>query len=154
MIKPSTTNKLLVTLTLLSVTTGARFQRQAEVPQFQVEEATIATIQNAIKSGQTTCRVVVQAYIDRARAYNGVCTSLVTADGADVPPARGYVRAGAPLTFPTKTVGRSTIFPDLGPVPRPAARLRPDGADHIGPERHAPDGDARRHPQRRTTERA
>jgi hypothetical protein len=30
---------------------------------------------------------VVQAYIDRAKAYNGVCTALLTSDGADVAPA-------------------------------------------------------------------
>jgi hypothetical protein len=35
-----------------------------------------------------------------ARAYNGVCTRLVTADGADIASATGYVRA--PLTFPTR----------------------------------------------------
>jgi amidase len=80
---------------------------------FEVEEATIASIHAAITSGQTTCRRVVQAYVDRAKAYNGVCTALVTADGADVASTRGYVRAGAPLVFPTRTVKASTILPDL-----------------------------------------
>jgi amidase len=80
---------------------------------FAIEEATIDGIHAAIRSGQTTCQAVVQAYIDRARAYNGVCTSLVTADGGDIPPASGAVRAGGPLTFPTKTTKGSTIFPDL-----------------------------------------
>jgi Asp-tRNA(Asn)/Glu-tRNA(Gln) amidotransferase A subunit family amidase len=80
---------------------------------FQVEEATIAAIHSAIASGQTSCRGVVQAYINRARAYNGVCTALVTADGADSAPAKGYVRAGAPLVFPTRTVKASSVFPDL-----------------------------------------
>ena len=82
-------------------------------PAFAVEEATIASIHAAITSGQTTCRGVVQAYIERAKAYNGVCTALVTADGADVAPATGYVRAGAPLKFPARTVKASTILPDL-----------------------------------------
>ena len=80
---------------------------------FEVEEATIASIHAAITSGQTTCRAVVQAYIERAKAYNGVCTALLTPDGADVPPATGYVRTGAPLKFPTRSVKASTIFPDL-----------------------------------------
>ena len=80
---------------------------------FAIEEATIDGIHAAIRSGQTTCQAIVQAYIDRARAYNGVCTSLVTADGADIPPATGALRAGAPLTFPTKTTKASAIFPDL-----------------------------------------
>lgn len=80
---------------------------------FAVEEATIADIHRAIQSGQTTCQGVVQAYLDRAKAYNGVCTALVTPDGADIPAATGYVRAGAPLGFPTRTVAASTIFPNL-----------------------------------------
>ena len=47
---------------------------------------------------------VVQAYIDRAKAYNGPSDRLVTRDGAPIPAARGTVRAGAPLRFPTETV--------------------------------------------------
>jgi amidase len=81
--------------------------------KFQVEEATIESIHRAIKTGQTTCKAVVQAYIARAKAYNGVCTSLVTADGARIKPAKGYIRAGSPLVFPTKTVKASMLFPDL-----------------------------------------
>jgi Asp-tRNA(Asn)/Glu-tRNA(Gln) amidotransferase A subunit family amidase len=80
---------------------------------FAIEEATIDGIHAAIRSGQTTCQAIVQAYIDRARAYNGICTSLVTADGRDIPPASGAVRAGAQVTFPTKTTRGSAIFPDL-----------------------------------------
>ena len=80
---------------------------------FRVEEATIDDIQTAIKTGQTTCRQVVEAYLARARAYNGVCTALVTSGGADVKAELGYVRAGKPLVFPTNTVKASTIFPDL-----------------------------------------
>lgn len=80
---------------------------------FQVEEATISSIHAAIKSGQTTCRQVVEAYVQRARAYNGVCTALVTRDGGPIPLAKGYRRAGAPLVFPTKTVKASTVLPDL-----------------------------------------
>src|SRR4051812_18744161 len=80
---------------------------------FHVEEATIASIHAAIKSGQTTCRQVVEAYVQRARAYNGVCTALVTRDGGPIPLAKGYRRAGASLAFPTKTVKASTVLPDL-----------------------------------------
>ena len=43
---------------------------------FAIEEATIDSIHAAIRAGQTTCQAIVQAYLDRARAYNGVCTSL------------------------------------------------------------------------------
>jgi amidase len=81
--------------------------------KFQIEEATIEDIQTAIKKKHTTCKQVVEAYIERAKAYNGVCTALVTKDGADVPAVKGYVRAGSPLVFPTKTVKADTVFPDL-----------------------------------------
>ena len=74
--------------------------------EFKVEEATIAGIHAAIESGQTTCQGVVEAYLKRARAYNGVCTALITKDGEDIAAATGYVRAGAPLAFPTKTTSR------------------------------------------------
>ena len=80
---------------------------------FQVEESTIADVQRAIQSGETTCKAVVQAYLDRVKAYNGTCTALVTKDGKPIPAAKGTVRAGAPLTFPTRTVAASTFLPDL-----------------------------------------
>jgi Asp-tRNA(Asn)/Glu-tRNA(Gln) amidotransferase A subunit family amidase len=38
---------------------------------------------------------------------------LVTEDGADIPEARGTVRAMAPLNFPTKTLNASSLLPDL-----------------------------------------
>ena len=59
--------------------------------RFQVEEATIDDIQEAIQQGTTTCVEVVQAYVDRARAYNGMCTQLVTEDGASITPGTGTV---------------------------------------------------------------
>ena len=80
---------------------------------FQIEETTIAEMQRAIQKGQTTCKEVVQAYMARARAFNGICTALVTSDGAPIPPAKGVVRAGSPLTFPTQTVPVSSVLPDF-----------------------------------------
>lgn len=80
---------------------------------FQAEEATIESVQSAIRSGEITCKGVVEAYVARARAYNGVCTALVTADGASIKPVPGIVRAGKPLVFPTRTVKASALFPDM-----------------------------------------
>lgn len=37
---------------------------------FEVTEATIASVQEAIRNGRTTCREVVQAYLDRIEAYD------------------------------------------------------------------------------------
>jgi len=83
------------------------------VKPFRLEEATIADLHAAIQSGQITCVQVVQHYIDRARAYNGVASRLVTKDGRPAAPATGAVRAGAPLVFPVETVAASRLLPDL-----------------------------------------
>jgi amidase len=81
--------------------------------QFRLEEATIDELHEAIKSGQVTCVAVVQHYIERARAYNGVASVLVTEDGVPVPAAIGTMRGTAPLRFPSETVTASAMLPDL-----------------------------------------
>ena len=88
-------------------------QPGAGLKPFRLEEATIAELHAAIQAGDTNCVAVVRQYLERARAYNGVASRLVTEDGAAIPQAIGMVRAGAPLSFPTTTVKASTIFPDL-----------------------------------------
>ncbi len=80
--------------------------------RFQIEEATIDDIHDAIQRGETTCAQVVQAYVDRARAYNGICTQLVTEDGGPMTPGKGTVRAGSALVFPSTSVAVSEILPD------------------------------------------
>ena len=90
------------------------------------------TFSSAIKAGQTTCQEVVQAYIERAKAYNGTCTALVTADGSAVAPATGAVRAGAPLTFPDQTVRGLELFPDFNEyagLPLELGRMEPTISD-------------------------
>src|SRR5262245_12612515 len=80
---------------------------------FRLEEATIDELHAVIRAGQITCMEVVQRYLARACAYNGVASRLVTRDGLPIAPATGTVRAGAPLAFPTATISASTLFPDL-----------------------------------------
>lgn len=81
--------------------------------RFDVVEASISDIHNAIKTNKATCTDIVQAYIDRAAAYNGACTQLTTEDGAPVSPAFGRVIVGSPQEFPTETIAASTILPNL-----------------------------------------
>jgi len=104
----------------------------ARTKLFSLEEATIDDLHQAIRSGHTTCVDVVRQYIDRARAYNGVASVLVTPDGAPVAAATGTVRAGAALQFPTMTVKASAILPDLdkynGP-PLEFGRMAPTASD-------------------------
>ena len=106
----STPGRLGTTLLLMAI---AAASTTAHAAKFEVVEASIADTQSAITSGKASCRDIVQAYVDRARAYNGVCTALVTPDGKKIPAASGYVRAGKALVFPTTTVKAATIFPDL-----------------------------------------
>jgi amidase len=80
---------------------------------FRVEEATIDELHQAIREGRTTCVAVVQQYLERVKAFNGVASALVTQDGASIPAETGTVRGMAPLRFPTQTVKASTILPDL-----------------------------------------
>ena len=83
---------------------------QAEVrATFRLEEATIEDLHAAIKAGEITCVQVVQHYIARARAFNGVASALVTKDGASIDAAKGAIRAQAPLRFPTHTINASTM---------------------------------------------
>jgi amidase len=99
---------------------------------FRVEESTIADVHKAIQSGATTCKGVVQAYLDRVKAYNGMCTALVTKDGKNIPSAKGTMRAGAPLKFPTKTVAAATFLPDLDQyqgLPLEFGRMEPTLSD-------------------------
>ena len=80
---------------------------------FRLEEATIEQLHAAIRAGRTTVVAVVQQYIDRVRAYNGVASLLVTVDGAAVPEAPGAERGMQRLRFPTETVEASAILPEL-----------------------------------------
>ncbi len=86
---------------------------QAQQSRFHLQEATIDDIHRAIRNGQITCKGLVQLYINRAKAYNGVSDMLVTKDGAAIPQAPGVVRAGSALKFPTETIAISTLLPNF-----------------------------------------
>ena len=100
--------------------------------RFRIEEATIEGVHRAILDGRISCQGVVQAYVDRARAYNGACTQLITLEGAPVAPATGPVRAGAPGRFPTSTVPVSSIlrnFDRYSGIPLDLGRMEPTLSD-------------------------
>ena len=107
---------LLIASATAGVRAGAARPAQARATsrpssRFHVEEATIADVHRAIQQGETTCRAVVQSYVERARAYNGTCTQLVTRDGTAILPATGPMRAGAPVSFPTSTTSVASMLP-------------------------------------------
>jgi hypothetical protein len=49
-------------------------ERDTPDTPFCLEESTIEQLHEAIRAGQTNCVAVVQHYIERARAYNGVAS--------------------------------------------------------------------------------
>ncbi len=134
----TTTTTLRRTMTMLGIASFSAIglaqlpSLRAQTAPFTVEETTIDAMQNAIRQGLTSCEGVVKQYLNRAKAYNGVPSALLTVDGAAIPPALGTVRAGAALEFPTKTVAASTILPDLdkyvGP-PLEFGRMEPTASD-------------------------
>jgi amidase len=105
--------RLLTGLLLAGVTAAAQSPSAAppRASRFHVEEATIAGVHRAIQQGETTCHAIVESYLERARAYNGACTQLVTRDGAPVSAAAGPVRAGSPVSFPTSTMAVGLVLP-------------------------------------------
>src|SRR5882757_6885732 len=104
----------------------------AKDSHFQIEEASIDDLQRAIQAGEVTCQGIVRAYIDRAKAYNGICTKLVTNDGSSIADTLGTVRGGAPLKFPTDTVAIKDVLPDFDQykgLPIEYGRMEPTSSD-------------------------
>src|SRR5262245_44718347 len=60
---------------LFEVCLGARARQTTEQrpPRFEIHEATIDRIQQAIQQKQITTRGVVEAYLRRIQSYNGTC---------------------------------------------------------------------------------
>jgi amidase len=63
---------LLVGVATASLTAGTRPQSRA---RFHLHEASIDTIQQAIRTGQITTTGLVELYLKRIRAYNGTCVN-------------------------------------------------------------------------------
>ena len=113
---------------MLTVTDAAHSQQ----PRFHLQEGTIDDIHRAIRNGQITCKGLVQLYINRAKAYNGVSDILVTKDGAPTAPVSGVVRAGSPLKFPAETVAISSLLPNFDQYAGPPiefGRMEPTASD-------------------------
>lgn len=74
---------LLIVATFCALgSSGREALAQAASFRFRLVEATIPDVHRAIREGQLTCKGLVQAYINRAKAYNGTCNQLVTEDMA------------------------------------------------------------------------
>jgi Asp-tRNA(Asn)/Glu-tRNA(Gln) amidotransferase A subunit family amidase len=68
------TVRAIVASVILALTTPTPLSA-ASAPRFQIEEATIDSIQSAILKGHLTSTQVVQAYLKRIKAYDGPCVT-------------------------------------------------------------------------------
>ena len=84
--------------------------------EFRLHEATIDDVHRGIRTRQVSCKRIVQAYIDRAKAFNGVASMLVTADGKPVPAAPGVIRAGARADLPDRDDQLRPAFFPTSPI--------------------------------------
>ncbi len=136
-IRLSLLGAVVIAVGILSVHTSGNVQAQTQAPvrsawKFHLQEATIDDVHRAIREKQITCRQLVQAYVNRAKAYNGVASELVTKDGAPVPPVPGVVRAGSAIKFPTATVAVSEVLPNFDQYAGPPiefGRMEPTASD-------------------------
>ena len=104
----------------------------AQEGQFHLEEARIADVHSAIQEGQLTCQGLVQMYIDRAEAYNGVTNQLVTNDGEPIDSVPGMVRAGSAVEYPTETRAITEFLPNFDDYQGPPiefGRMEPTASD-------------------------
>ena len=127
---------ITIALSALGVSTGQLHAQPAPF-RFRLLEATIPDVHRAIREGQITCRALVQAYINRANAYNGTCNRLVTEDMApDYLPnyseyqaavrATADLRDGDPKKTPPIEFGRMEA---TASDPSRAAAIRDDRRD-------------------------
>ena len=85
------------------------------------------------RAAEITCQGVVQAYLERVKAYNGTCTALVTADGKPIAPATGHrARRASRSSFRRRPSRRRPILPDLDQyegLPLEFGRMEPTISD-------------------------
>ena len=66
---------LLLSSVIVAFPVAAAAAGDGEDKKFEIQEATIEDIQNAIKSGEITATELVHMYLERIKAYNGVCVN-------------------------------------------------------------------------------
>jgi len=100
---------LAAAMALSTVLSGkAVISQGAAAPQFDVEERTIAQIQQAILSKQITTRGVVEAYLKRIQAYNGVCVNQPQGILGPVTPIAHARQINALATLNLRPAARAT----------------------------------------------
>jgi amidase len=96
----------------------------AQIASFQIEEATIENIQDAIMRGELTSTHLVQLYLNRIKAYNGTCVNQPDGVLGTITPIKDAHQLNALMTLNLRPTKREK----LGFDPRKARSLT-DPAD-------------------------
>jgi hypothetical protein len=111
--RQSLTGRAAVAAAILSLSAPTPVGAAASPSRFQIEEATIDSIQSAILRGNLTSTQVVQAYLKRIQAYDGPC---VTQPEGVLGPFTTIKHAGqinSLITLNLRPVSRAAMgFPD------------------------------------------
>lgn len=93
---------------------AAKAMTEKDDKKFEIVEATIEDIHEAIKTGGVTCEQLVHRYIDRIKAYNGQCVQPAPDPREDLLGYTGPLNSGflAPsLSDPSRQLMYETIAP-------------------------------------------
>jgi amidase len=83
--------------------------QQPPVPKFHLEEASIADIQQAIQTKQITTVQLVHLYLDRIKAYNGVCVDQPNGPMGFITPIPHAGQINALMTLNLRPVTRKSL---------------------------------------------
>jgi hypothetical protein len=116
---------------LLAITLAAAKAAHSQQTDFHLQEATIDDVHRTIRDGRITCKGLIQLYINRAKAYNGVSNELVTKDGAPIPPRarRGSRWLAAEISHPDNFHLQPAA--QFRSVRRTPDRVRPNGIHRL-----------------------
>jgi Asp-tRNA(Asn)/Glu-tRNA(Gln) amidotransferase A subunit family amidase len=98
----------------LAAMNDAEAMTKKDDKKFEIVEATIEDIHDAIKTNQVTCEQLIHQYIDRIKAYNGQCVQPAPDPLGELPGYTGPLNDGflAPsLSDPSRQLVYETIAP-------------------------------------------
>ena len=105
---PATNRMLLTIMATLAAVLCNSAQAQPAGKKFEIVEATIADIQNAIKAKQLTATELVHMYLARIKAYNGTCVEEPQGILGPVSPIPHAGAVNALITLNLRPTARTT----------------------------------------------
>ena len=104
----------------------------AHAPAFQIEEATIESIQSAIRRKEITSTRVVELYLARIKAYNGTCVNQPQGILGRITTIKNAGKINALLTLNLRPAARRAWGCHASHTRRAVAQGRPRVATRVG----------------------